>query len=209
MDWLCSFSKINSIFDFVFNRAIGANLEIERLRLPKFYHYFHERSSDWYENARIWLFCGWGFCWRRALKHSRTIKASLADAKVNVRSKKFLRLPSVVKAWFDHPPPAGTASVIIYRRWASVVQNLRKLNGISNQKVWHKVKQAYCLKYSLSRFLIYYCSYFIIMIFYFFFGQVPKCFVSNRLHSLLVSRRPRRKGKKRTNNHARDLKLRD
>ncbi|KAJ7354723.1 hypothetical protein OS493_030499 [Desmophyllum pertusum] len=35
------------------DRAIGANLEIERLRLPKFYHYFHERKSDWYENARL------------------------------------------------------------------------------------------------------------------------------------------------------------
>ena len=39
------------------------------------------------------------------MKHSRTIKASLADTTVNVRSKKFLRLPSVVKAWFDYPPP--------------------------------------------------------------------------------------------------------
>lgn len=57
MDWLCSFCKIYSICDFVFNRAMGANLEIERLQLPKFYHYFHERSSDWYENARIWVFC--------------------------------------------------------------------------------------------------------------------------------------------------------
>jgi len=35
------------------DRAIGANLEIERLRLPKLYHYYHERVSDWYENARI------------------------------------------------------------------------------------------------------------------------------------------------------------
>ncbi|XP_068742280.1 N-acetyl-beta-glucosaminyl-glycoprotein 4-beta-N-acetylgalactosaminyltransferase 1-like isoform X2 [Montipora capricornis] len=35
------------------DRAIGANLEIERLRARKLYHYHHERNSDWYENARI------------------------------------------------------------------------------------------------------------------------------------------------------------
>ena len=34
-------------------RAIGVNLEIERLRLPKFYHYHHDRTSDWYEFARM------------------------------------------------------------------------------------------------------------------------------------------------------------
>ncbi|XP_058972878.2 beta-1,4-N-acetylgalactosaminyltransferase 3 [Pocillopora verrucosa] len=35
------------------DRAIGANLEAERLRLPKLYHYHHERKSDWYEFARM------------------------------------------------------------------------------------------------------------------------------------------------------------
>jgi len=35
------------------DRALGANLEVERLRLPKLYHYYHERKSDWYENARL------------------------------------------------------------------------------------------------------------------------------------------------------------
>ncbi|XP_067020952.1 N-acetyl-beta-glucosaminyl-glycoprotein 4-beta-N-acetylgalactosaminyltransferase 1-like [Acropora muricata] len=35
------------------DRAIGVNLEIERLRLRKFYHYYHDRASDWYEFARM------------------------------------------------------------------------------------------------------------------------------------------------------------
>lgn len=35
------------------DRATGANLEGERLRLPKLYHYYHDRIGDWYESARI------------------------------------------------------------------------------------------------------------------------------------------------------------